>query len=240
MKNFLIGVLVTVLVPLLGALIFFKLGLMAVNADATPGWFEKRIASMSLNAAVARNAPRVENPIPVTDESLKKGMKLYKDNCAGCHGGPDGSSDFGLAFYPAAPQFVKWTHPLGDPDPEVFYIVKHGVRMTGMPSFGSEKSPMLKDDDIWTLVRFLKAMTALPPAVEQEWKAKPAPTPSASPSGSPGPAASGSPAAAASGSPSAGASGSPAAASSGQPSPAASAASKASPSGSPSGEDDDT
>lgn len=195
MKGFIAGVLVTIFVPLVAAFCFFKLGLMAVNADAPPGWLERRIANMSLDAAVHRNAPQQENPIAVNDENLIKGVKLYKENCSGCHGGPDGPSDFGLSFYPPAPQFKR---SFGAPDGNIFYIVKHGVRLTGMPAFGGEMHTQLKDDQIWTLVRFLKNMQSLPPAAEAAWKAQPTPaaSPSASPSSSPGAGASASPTAA--------------------------------------------
>lgn len=181
---FLTGVLATIFVPLVGALIFFKMGWVAVNADAKPGWVEREVAEMSLDASVARNAPKAENPAPKTDETLKAAVTLYKDNCAGCHGGSQGPSDFGLSFYPPAPQFVNRKKPFGAPDGELFYVIKHGIRLTGMPAFGSEVGKsLLKDDEIWALVRFMKAMQSLPPAVAEEWRGHPTTAPSAAPSG---------------------------------------------------------
>lgn len=205
MKYFIVGVVVTILVPLIGALAFFKLGLMAVNADAHPGTLERRIANLSLDASVHRNAPAGNNPLPDNDETLVRGVKLYKNNCAECHGGPDGTSEFGRSFYPPAPQFSFHNHPSDDPDNEMFYVIKHGIRMTGMPSFGSQiaKSPLLKDDEIWAVVRFLKTFPALSPAAEAVWKAGASATPPtatpAEPSGAPSTEGSAQPAPTASG-----------------------------------------
>lgn len=195
-KAFLAGVLVTIFVPLVAALLVFKMGWVSVNADARPGWIERELAEMSLDASVARNAPRTENPVVANDQNLKAAVTLYKDNCAGCHGGSQGPSDFGLSFYPPAPQFVNRKKPFGASDAELFYVTKHGIRLTGMPAFGSESGKaMLKDEEIWSIVRFLKAMHALPPAVAEEWQghsATPSPQPTSAPASSASPTAEGS------------------------------------------------
>jgi mono/diheme cytochrome c family protein len=52
-----------------------------------------------------------------------------------------------------------------DPDGVSFWKIKHGIRLTGMPSFGST----LSDQEIWTLVLFLKHMDKLPPVAQQAW-----------------------------------------------------------------------
>ena len=198
---FVTGVVVTIAVPLVSALVFFKMGLVAVNADASPGWVERQLAGLSREASIARNAPRTDNPVAATDETLRAAVTLYKDNCAGCHGGSQGPSDFGLAFYPPAPQFVNRKRPFGDTDGELFYVIKHGIRLTGMPAFGGQKRPLLKDEEIWGLVRFLKTMQSLPPSVAEEWRGHPTTAPSGTASASPAPAATESAAPAASGSP---------------------------------------
>jgi mono/diheme cytochrome c family protein len=217
MKQFLAGVVVAILVPLLGAFLYFKLGFMPVNADAPPGALEKWIAHMSLDAAVDRGAPRGENPVPDNEQTVTRAAKIFKESCAGCHGSPQGASDFGLAFYPQAPQFFKRSRPFGDPDGNLFYVIKHGIRMTGMPAFGAEnRVALLKDEEIWGLVRFLKALPTLPPTAQEELKANPAPAPSPAASGGPlaSPSVPPSPSPAASAAPSAGAA-SPAASASG-------------------------
>ena len=48
---------------------------------------------------------------------------------------------------------------------DLFWKIKHGIRLTGMPSFGYS----LGDREISTLALFLKHMDKLPPAVQQTW-----------------------------------------------------------------------
>src|SRR2546430_7383142 len=86
MRNFILGVIITLLVLVAGGLCLALLGFVHTNADATPPSWEQRIAMSSLDAAMERHAPRVNNPVPPTDDNIIDGMKLYTMNCAGCHG----------------------------------------------------------------------------------------------------------------------------------------------------------
>ena len=142
-----------------------NLGLIPANADAVPSAIERRFAQTALDAWLEKNTPPQENPMAVNDANLLAGMKLYKSNCMGCHGDKNGESAFGRAFYPPAPQLTKGKSP-DDADAVLHTLVVHGVRLTGMPAFGG----MLKDDEIWKTVLFVKNLDKLPPAVETEWK----------------------------------------------------------------------
>jgi mono/diheme cytochrome c family protein len=53
-------------------------------------------------------------------------------------------------FYPSVPQLM--THIPDDPDGNVFYVIKYGIRHTGMPGWEG----VLSDDDIWKTVVFIK------------------------------------------------------------------------------------
>jgi mono/diheme cytochrome c family protein len=53
-----------------------------------------------------------------------------------------------------------------DEDAWVFWVTKHGARMTGMPSWDG----ILSDDQIWTVVAFIKHSDKLPPEVDAAWK----------------------------------------------------------------------
>jgi mono/diheme cytochrome c family protein len=52
-------------------------------------------------------------------------------------------------------------------DSQLFWLIKHGIRNTGMPAWGG----MLSDDEIWQIVSLLKNSQDLPPSVETEWNA---------------------------------------------------------------------
>ncbi len=164
-KGFGIGVLVTLLGLGAGAYGAASLGWIPANADAQPGGLERKFAHTALDAWMEKNSPSQENPVAVTDENLLAGLKLYRNNCAGCHGDKDVVSQFGRSFYPPTPQFSTQKTP-GDPDAVLFTFAKRGVRLTGMPAFGG----MLNDDEIWKTVLFIKHLRELPPAVAEQWR----------------------------------------------------------------------
>jgi mono/diheme cytochrome c family protein len=165
MRNFLLGVVITVLVVVLGGLAFALLGYVPTNADATPPSLERRIATSALDAAMERQAPHVNNPLPPTDDNLIDGIKLYAMHCALCHGGLDNKpSGLEHSFYPPPPQLIL--DPLDDPEWHIFYAVRTGVRYTGMPAWGKT----LSEQDMWKVTAFLSRIQKLPPGVQDYWK----------------------------------------------------------------------
>ena len=162
MRSFLLGVLITLLLIVVGGFVYTRTGSMDLRADRTPGAIEKYFASTALDASMQHQAPRVTSPVPATDAHLIEGMRFYIMNCAGCHGGMDKKpSAFGRSFYPPAPQLI--VNPLDDPEWHIFFAVKHGVRWSGMPAWGET----VKDDDLWRVTMFLSRVEKLPPAVQK-------------------------------------------------------------------------
>jgi len=145
-----------------------KSGIIPANADTAPGRLETWIAQTSLKATIERQMPRGANPVVLTDDNLLAGIGLYAKNCAVCHGGPKGSAavpPVAQGLYPSPPQLAS-DGVEDDPEGESFWKIKHGIRLTGMPSW----SKTLSDQQIWTLALFLKHMDKLPPAAKAEWE----------------------------------------------------------------------
>ncbi len=167
-KHFLLGSVSTILALFVLGYLLAAMGAIPANADAQPPAWEKWIARTALRAAIRRNAPVDPNPIPVTDENLIKGIKIYGDNCAICHGALDAKpSNIATGLYQKAPQFAK--HGVeDDPEGQTFWIIKHGVRLTGMPAFTD-----MTDEQIWLITLFLKSMDALPPKAQKAWQEVP-------------------------------------------------------------------
>jgi thiosulfate dehydrogenase len=153
------------------ALVYFAvlLGLMPANADAKPSALERWAAGTSLRATVAREAPKQADPLPADDANLTAGIKLYADNCMICHGASDGqASNVAAGLYQHAPQLGK--HGVeDDPVGATYWKIDHGIRLTGMPSFGKS----LTDAQIWQLTTLLKRMDSLPPKAQAAWKKLP-------------------------------------------------------------------
>jgi mono/diheme cytochrome c family protein len=165
MRGFIAGVIITLLVLFGIGLAIADLGFLPTNADATPSGFEQKIASSALDASMERHAPRVKNPVPITDDSLIDGMKIYTMNCAVCHGTMDYKpSALEHSLYPPPPQLLL--EPLDDPEWHIYYAVRTGVRYTGMPAWNKA----LTDQDMWKVTGFLTHLENLSPAVQEYWK----------------------------------------------------------------------
>ena len=131
---------------------------------------------MALDASAAGQAPHLSDPIAPSEENLMAGLKLFKNDCAGCHGTPNTASEneTSVTLYPNAPQFAL--HPPRKPDYQLFWIVKGGVRYSGMfawaGQFADASGKDVSDEKIWSAVTFLKHVDSLPPAVNAEWHKK--------------------------------------------------------------------
>jgi mono/diheme cytochrome c family protein len=165
MRNFVLGIIATIIVLFVLAIIIAQFGLIPTSADATPPRLERRLAMHALDAAMDRDAPRVNSPVPATDDNLIDGMKVYTMNCALCHGTLDYKpSPLERSMYPPPPQLIL--DPLDDPEWHVYYAVRTGVRYTGMPAWNKA----LDDQEMWKVTGFLTRLDKLPPAVQEFWK----------------------------------------------------------------------
>jgi thiosulfate dehydrogenase len=165
MRNFVLGVIVILVLLVVAGLSFLYLGFMPTSAAATPPPLERRIAMSALDASMDRRAPRLNNPVPPTDDNIIDGMKLYTMNCAVCHGTLDNkASPLEHSLYPPPPQLIL--APLDDPEWHTYYAIRTGVRYTGMPAWQNT----LSDEDLWKLTSFLSRIEKLPPGVQDYWK----------------------------------------------------------------------
>lgn len=168
MRGFIAGVLAVIVVGFIAGLVVLKSGLIPANADATPGGLEFWAANTSLGATLQKDAPKGPNPVALTDANLSEGVKLYGQHCAICHGtaaGESAASAIAKGLYPAPPQFAT-EGVEDDPEGVSYWKIKHGIRLTGMPSWASA----LNDRQIWTIALFLKHMDKLPAGPQAIWQ----------------------------------------------------------------------
>ena len=169
-KGVILGLVLAIIVAVGAGYFVITGGMLPANADGQPGAFESWAADASLQATLKREAPKVANPIAATPENFDSGLRLYAQNCAICHGGGQGSdstaSPIAKGEYPAPPQLAG-DGVEDDPEGWTFWKIKHGIRLTGMPSWKNA----LDDKQIWTLTLFLKHMDKLPAPVDKAWKA---------------------------------------------------------------------
>lgn len=146
-------ILVAFVVGLIAVPVLFVLAAIVgwLPSDATsnpPGW-EMSLGMRALDASLEHRSDGLKNPI-AAKAALAAGMKLYADNCAGCHGDAKAPSVWGSkGLYPRAPQF--WQEG-SDVSPEEAYAAIHdGVRYSGMGAWRD----LMKPDDMWKVANFV-------------------------------------------------------------------------------------
>jgi mono/diheme cytochrome c family protein len=168
MRNFLLGVIFTLLVLVGGAVWMAKTGRVSFEADSQLSDFERRFAMGAVDAATERRAADVKNPVAATDENITAGARLYLDHCAGCHGIPSNpDSQFSRSFNPPVPGFFRDAPDM--PDNENFYTIQHGIRWSGMPAWNKT----LNDTQIWQVVTFMSNIEKLPAPAKKVFEFSP-------------------------------------------------------------------
>ena len=119
----------------------------------------------TMRRSVAAQAASVGQPPVFTHDMMHEGFEHYDEMCTACHGGPGiERSDIGKGLNPRAPDLAEavkaWTSR------QLFWIIKHGVKMTGMPSFGATHD----DDEVWSIVAFVEKLPQLSPEQYQRMK----------------------------------------------------------------------
>jgi thiosulfate dehydrogenase len=165
MRGFIAGLIFTLLGIAVCAFAVSHFGLYPIGADNAPSGLESSLAMRALDVYADKHKPEMDNPVQPTSANLIEGARLYEAHCALCHGGAKSKvSPLRDKFNPPVPQLIQSVP--SDEDAWVFWVTKHGVRMTGMPSWDGT----LSEDQIWTIVAFIKHSYKLPPDVDAAWR----------------------------------------------------------------------
>ena len=148
---------VAVLLGIIGLIVVYS-GAYNVAATEDHASFVRWAFDTTFQNSVARRAPEPEQPLAITQEALAAGASAYKSTCQHCHAGPGAErASWASGMRPRPPHLaeaaVRWKLS------EVFWIAKHGVKMTGMPAFG----PTHDDRTLWSIAAFVKQLPAMTP-----------------------------------------------------------------------------
>ena len=134
-----------------------------LSALPEPGQTETFLATQAKRFLVHKESREGIPPAPADRQTgTREGDKLYRLECATCHGlrGYD-LTDAGQGMYPRAADLTSRDSQAYS-DQEIFWIVKNGVRMSGMPAFGKVES----DEHIWDLVFYFRTLPKSVPKPE--------------------------------------------------------------------------
>jgi mono/diheme cytochrome c family protein len=135
------------------------------------------------DASIDRHATETP-PFSLTDPAvIQAGARAFlARGCANCHGGPGVKwAKFSEGLRPDPPDLKEIANE-ADPK-EIFWVVKHGINMTGMPSFARVGAG---DKEIWEIAAFVKK---LPTIADSDFKAWTSPAALAAPPAAPAPSA---------------------------------------------------
>jgi len=154
-------------VLVLAALLFIFSGVYDVSAsnpdNGLIAWALQTTQSRSVHRAYESLEGKVQIPKLDESERIRTGLVHYHEMCVTCHGAPGIKiSEIGQGLNPYPPELAA--HSAEDEPLETYWIVKNGIKMTGMPAFGVTHS----DDEIWAIVAFLNRLPKLSP---QEYQA---------------------------------------------------------------------
>jgi mono/diheme cytochrome c family protein len=162
MKRTLLIIVVSIAVTLLlGAMAIGSMVRSGLSAHEQPTAMEVFVARTVRRWAVPSDLRAVKNPVPLTPAILAEGRAHFADHCAGCHGNDGkGQSGLGEQMYPKTPDMtLAATQSLSDG--ALFAVIENGVRLTGMPGFGSGTAESAYGS--WTLVHFIRHLPKLTP-----------------------------------------------------------------------------
>ncbi len=165
-----IGALGLILAAVAG--VYFLGGFYSVAATAEEPaivqWALVKVRTASINRH-AKDTP----PGNVGDAStVQAGARIFAEQgCVNCHGAPGvGWAKFSEGLRPYPPNLKDLVDARAPA--RLFWVIKNGINMTGMPAFNE-----VKDDDLWKIVAFLKKLPTVSEADYKVWTAPPPPPP---------------------------------------------------------------
>jgi len=162
-----LGAVATGAAGALAGVAFVKSGLYNVGAAKPHSNFTEWLTHETMIRSVRRHARGIAAPTRFTPAQVRIGFCTYETHCVSCHGATAIAREQWVGGLEPQPPYLldatsKWTPP------ELFWIAKNGIKMTGMPSWRDS----MADRQLWDVVGFLQAMRRLPPQTYGQWRAR--------------------------------------------------------------------
>jgi len=154
MRNFILGIIFTLIIVLAASIFFIGSGKYSVSAVGEDNFLVHKIVMTTSQRSIAHHARNIQVPAGYRENLNKmEAFRGYRAMCSSCHttfGARPSSVAQGLN--PPAPDLRESPQYLNSA--ELFWIVKHGIRMTGMPAWGITHS----DAELWKVVAFIEML----------------------------------------------------------------------------------
>lgn len=139
-------------------------GVYDVSADQEPSKIEDWVMETIRHRSIERRIEGITPPALDDAAMVQRGFELFRVHCVTCHGAPGvWPDDLAMGLYPVPPS-LDLPEIQDEESAELFWIIQNGIKFTGMPAFG----PMNSEEDLWSLVAFIRTLPELSP---QEFEA---------------------------------------------------------------------
>jgi thiosulfate dehydrogenase len=163
-KGLILGILLGILLVAGGVYLYFATGRAPVATSAPPIPFEKMLARVGLHAYLDK-LPHPAPQVAADEANVIAGAKIYKEQCATCHGLPnEPKTAVAQGMYPAPPQLFKGVGVTDDEEWESYWKVENGIRLAGMPAFKGQ----LTEKQIWQVTVLVKNADKISESVKKE------------------------------------------------------------------------
>jgi mono/diheme cytochrome c family protein len=149
----------------LAAVAFIKSGFYNVAASKPHTKLTFWVTNETMIRSVKRHAKSVDVPPRFTAAQVERGFCRYETHCVACHGAPAvARQDWVSGLEPQPPYLLDASQTFRPR--ELFWIVRNGIKMTGMPAWKNS----LSDAQVWEVVAWLEASRRLPPQTYVAWR----------------------------------------------------------------------
>ena len=150
------------LVAAVGAAGFIWGGVYNVAADDMHTRPVHFVLETARERSILARAGRLDVPPGLDDPArIVQGAGNYAAMCAGCHLAPSmAETEMSQGLYPAPPNLSQY----GVDAPKAFWVIKHGIKASGMPAWGKN----MEDEHIWNMAAFLQVLPTLDAAAYRE------------------------------------------------------------------------
>lgn len=150
---------VLIVLGLIGGYVLLRSGVYNVASTSQHFQFVYTVLEQGMHHSVRFHARDVAVPNLADRKMIVRGAVLYQAHCVQCHGAPGiAPNGIGMSMQPIPGPLVdapsKW-----QPN-EVYWIVRHGIKMSGMPAWEYR----LPDEQLWEIVAFMQQLPELTPA----------------------------------------------------------------------------
>jgi mono/diheme cytochrome c family protein len=158
MRTVIVTLTTAILVAAICGIAFIYSGAYDIGADQPHWGLTYQVFETARVRSIKAHAAGITSPGSLDDQAkIVIGTEHFADHCAVCHGAPGvPKGEIAEGLYPQPPDLAVTSKRYTDA--ELFWIVRHGIKMTGMPSWSDHS-----DAELWATVAFLKKLPGITP-----------------------------------------------------------------------------